>query len=206
MQELLKILGINKLRSTSCKPSTQSAVEVWHKVLNSLLSKVVSETQRDWSKFVSYVVICYNATVHSATGFSPHFLITGQIPRWNIDFLLGDRDVDGSSVPEYVTLVSKRLEWAYARTREHLKQAAESASTWYNRRVKPVEFKVGDAVRVYNPRRYKGRTPKWQKFYKDKAVIVKCLNDVTKAVNSKSWKQPKVVHVDKLRKMQTFVA
>jgi len=35
-------------------------------------------------------------------------------------------------------------------------------STWYNRKVKARKFKIGDTVRVYNPRRVKGRSPKWQ--------------------------------------------
>ena len=204
LQELLKFLGVVKLHSTSYKPSTQGVIEVWHKVLNSLLSKVVSETQRDWSKYVSYVVFCYNATEHSSTGFCPHFLMTGQLPRWNIDFLLGDNSHKETSVPEYVDQTLRRLEWAYIETRKQLTRAAESASTWYNRRVKPADFKVGDNVRVYNPRRFKGRTPKWQNFYKDSAVIVKCLNDVTMVVNSKNWRQPKIVHVDKLKKVQSF--
>jgi len=62
---------------------------------------------------------------------------------------------------------------------ENLGRAADNASTWYNKKVKIQNFSEGDEVRVYNPRRFKGRTPKWQSFYKETAIVQKRLNDVT---------------------------
>ena len=74
-----------------------------------------------------------------------------------------------------------RLEKAYTLTIDHLKQVvAYTASTWYNKRVHQKTFTVGDAVRVYCPRRYKGRSPKLQSFYKDVGTIQQKLNEETK--------------------------
>ena len=69
------------------------------------------------------------------------------------------------------------------------------SSKWYNNKVKSQMFAVGDNVRVYYPRRYPGRSPKWQSLYSTEGVIVKKLNDVTYIVKSKSWKSEKVIHV-----------
>jgi hypothetical protein len=55
-KELFRNLGIENLRTSLYKASTNAAVEKWHQVLNSLLAKVISEHQRDWSQFVSYAV------------------------------------------------------------------------------------------------------------------------------------------------------
>jgi hypothetical protein len=66
-------------------------------------------------------------------------------------------------------------------------------------------FCVGDRVLVYNPRRFKGKSPKWQSFYKDEAVVVQRLNGVTYVVKSASWKHPKVVHVNKLKRVVVFL-
>jgi hypothetical protein len=82
--ELIKLLGISKLRTSGYKPSTNGVIENWHRVLNTLLAKVINENQRDWSDWLNYVVFCYNATTHTA----PHFLMTGLARRWNIDYLL----------------------------------------------------------------------------------------------------------------------
>jgi transposase InsO family protein len=199
LAELLKILGVVKLRSSGYRPQTNGACESWHRVLNSLLAKVISESQRDWSSYVGYVTFCYNATPHSSTGFAPHFIMTGQQPRWNVDFLFGNINGNEQSVPEYTANVLCKLNRAFELTREHLQQAAQSMSTWYNRKARPRTFSVGDMVHVYNPRRFKGKTPKWQSFYRDIAVVERRLNDVTYVVKSTSWRKSKIVHVDKLK-------
>jgi len=127
-QELLRILGINLLKTSGYRPQTNGACEVWHRTLNSMLTKVVKDSQKDWSEWVPFVTFCYNATVHSATGFSPFFIFTGREPLWNIDFLLPHSPDGAVSVPEYVATVVQRLEEANTMVREHLRIAAESAS------------------------------------------------------------------------------
>jgi len=204
MTQITAILGINKLRTTAFKPSTNGVCENWHKVLNSLLAKTIAENQRDWSECIKYVTFCYNATSHSSTNFSPFFLMYGRQPMWNVDFYLNCVDENNQTVPEYAATVLSRLNKAFELTRQHLKNTADYMSTWYNRKVKVREFKIGDTVRVYNPRRVKGRSPKWQSFYKDVATVQRKLNDVTYIVKASSWKQPKVIHVDKLKLVQTF--
>ena len=202
--ELLKLLGVVKLRTSGYSPATNGCIEKYHRVLNTLLAKVISENQKDWSRWVSYVTFCYNSSTHSSTGFAPHFLMTGQEPRWNIDFVLNNVDVSTQTVPEYTSTVLERLNKAFVLTREHLQQSAEVARTWYNKKVHSHMFCIGDRVRVYNPRRFKGKSPKWQSFYKDEAVVMQRLNDVTYVVKSASWKLPKVIHVNKLKRVIEF--
>ena len=203
--ELYRLLGVRKVRSSGYRPQTNGCIENWHKILNSLLAKVVAENQRDWSEYVSYVVFCYNATEHSSTGFSPHLVMTGQQPRWNIDLLLADRPYDQFSVPQYTADLVEKLDYVHQLVRDHLEQAADSARTWYNKRVSPQTFVQGDKVRVFNPRRFAQRTPKWQSFYKDVAVVEKRLNDVTYVVSCAAWrKRRKIVHVDKLKLVKSF--
>jgi hypothetical protein len=125
--------------------------------------------------------------------------MTGQQPRWNVDFLLNGSDMNERSLPEYTAEVLRKLHRAYELTREHLRRNALSMSTWYNRKVRPRSFNVGDMVRVYNPRKFKGKSPKWQSFYRDVAVVERRLNDVTYVVKGSTWRQAKVVHVDKLK-------
>ena len=203
-QELLRILGINRLKTSGYRPQTNVACEVLHRTLNSMLAKVAKDNQKDWSEWVPFVTFCYNATVHSATVFSPFFIFTGRKPLWDIDFLLPHSPDGAVSVPEYMATVVERLEKANTMVREHLRIAAESASRWYNHKTTPRQFEAGTKVRVYYPRRFVGRSPKWQSFYKTEGEIVKKLNDATYLVASKNWKTPKVVHVDKLKPIMSF--
>jgi len=88
LNELLKLLGVARLRTSSFRPQGNGACEVWHRTLNTMISKVITENQRDWSSWVPYVTFCYNATTHSATQFPPFFIFTGRLPLWNIDLVL----------------------------------------------------------------------------------------------------------------------
>ena len=47
MREICRSYGIDKVRTTAYKPSTNDAVERFHRSLNSMLGKVVSDSQRD---------------------------------------------------------------------------------------------------------------------------------------------------------------
>jgi hypothetical protein len=86
---------------------------------------------------------------------------------------------------------------------EHLRRYARVRKKFL--KVKPQQFAEGSAVYVYVPRRIKGRTPKWQCYYKTEGTVVKKLNDVTYVVKSKSWRDgPRIVHADKLKLIRKF--
>jgi len=47
MTEVCRQMEIDKIRTTSDKPSTNGALERVHRTLNTMLGKIVSENQRD---------------------------------------------------------------------------------------------------------------------------------------------------------------
>jgi len=59
MTEVCRFLEIDKIRTTSYKPSTNGALERVHRTLNTMLGKIVSENQRDWYTHVAYVLAAY---------------------------------------------------------------------------------------------------------------------------------------------------
>jgi len=197
-RELYNLLGIDKLRSSGYRPQTAGALERWHRVLNSMLAKVVSEHQRDWPSLLSYVTFCYNASCHSATGYSPFFLMTGRDPRWNVDFILDNpANQSQTSVPEYVQEVRNRLATAHEIVRRNLQTAADTAADWYNKKVKPQTFYPGAKVRLYYPRRFRGRSAKLQSNYILTGEILQQLNESTYLVKTSKGRQ--IFHVDKIK-------
>ena len=201
---LTELLGITKLRTSGYRPQANAICEVWHRCLNAMFAKCVKPSQKDWSEWLSYITFCYNAAEHSSTKFPPFFIFTGRMPIWTIDFALPRTDETGKTVPEYALHVVAKLEQANEAVRANLNSAWNASSKWYDRKVKPRSFNVGDVVRVFYPRRYMGRTPKWQNFYRTEAVVTCKLNDATYLVKSKNWKEGKIVHVDKLRPVRQF--
>jgi len=82
MTEVCRQMEIDRIRTTSYKPSTNGALERVHRTLNTMLGKIVSEQQRDWDTHVAYVLAAYNATEHSATGYTPNMLVYGRELRF----------------------------------------------------------------------------------------------------------------------------
>ena len=78
MKGLSEVYGIDKIRTSAYRPSTDGATERLHRTLNFMLGKVVSESQRDWDTKMPAVMAAYRATVDEATGYSPNFLMFGR--------------------------------------------------------------------------------------------------------------------------------
>ena len=202
-QGLLDILGVHSIRTTPYQPSTNGAVERCHRTLNSMIGKCVEDHQRDWSYYLPYLALAYNNTPHKSTGLSPFYIYHGRDPLWRIDLILGSANVPELTVPEYTQQVVEKLYYAEKTVRDSLKKAGRNMSTWHDKSVKQKKFAVGDRVRVYSPRRYLHRSPKWQRFYDCEAVITKCINDVNYIVKPKKGSEFRV-HVNKLKPVVEF--
>ena len=83
MCEICRLYGVDKVWTTAHKPSTNGAVERFHRTLNSMLRKVGSTCQRDWVERLPYVMAVYRASWHEATGFTPTSwcLVRRSVPR-----------------------------------------------------------------------------------------------------------------------------
>jgi len=61
MRNICRMLEIDKLRTTTYKPSTNQ-VERLNRTINSVLGKTVAENQRDWDIRLSFVMAAYRAS------------------------------------------------------------------------------------------------------------------------------------------------
>jgi len=73
LRDVCAMLDIDKIRTTAYKPSTNRALERLHQTLNSTIGRLFNESQRNWDAHVSYMLAAYNATIHSATGYTPNY-------------------------------------------------------------------------------------------------------------------------------------
>ena len=89
MNEVCRLFGIEKLRTTPYKPSTNQ-VERFHRTMNSVLAKTVAEHQKDWDSRLPFVMAAYRASRHDATGYSPNFLVLGCEARAPPDIIYGN--------------------------------------------------------------------------------------------------------------------
>lgn len=205
MKCLCDLFHIKKLRTSAYRPQANPICEASHRSLHSLVAKCVEASQRDWCELLPYCELVYNSAEHSSHGFSPFFLMHGREPIWPIDIALPDVSQEQRTVPEFVVLVNERIDKAQEAARQALRKTAEYTAHWYSSKgVKPREFHEGEEVRVYIPKRKPGLTHKWQKFFETTGRIVKKINDSAYLVYAKKFKGTKVLHVDKLKRVQRF--
>ena len=67
MNEVCRLLEVDKIRTTAYKASTNAAVERFHRTLNSLLGRTIDENQKDWDSLLPYVMAAYRSSRHEAT-------------------------------------------------------------------------------------------------------------------------------------------
>jgi len=72
-----KILGIRKIQSTAFHPGLQGRIERSYRVVAEYLRQYVKEDQTNWDQWVPFATYVYNATEHTATGFTPYELLFG---------------------------------------------------------------------------------------------------------------------------------
>ena len=200
-KQLCDGLQIDKIRTSSYKPSTNATVERFHRTLNSMLAKCVSETQRDWDEHIPMVLSAYRASVHESTGYSPNRLMFGRENTMPVDIIMGSVNPSScDTYEEYVSDILQRLRDSYYQARQHLQKSAERRKKYYDIRVKEKKFSSGEWVWYLYPRRYSGRSAKWQNPYIGPFLITREIPPLNYVIQRSKRSTPLVVHVDKLKK------
>ena len=202
-RDLMALYGIDKLRTTPYKPSTNGMVERFHRTLNSMLGKVVGDSQRDWDEVLPQVMAAYRGTRHDATGYSPNMLFLGREVSTALDLIMGlpsDQNSVCDDYDDFVQRVRQHSTEAFQIAREHLKKNAERRKSSYDIRVRKQQFQAGDWVWYYYPRRYKRKSPKWQKHYTGPYLVIRVIPPSNYVLQKSPRSKAFVVHTDKLKK------
>ena len=149
MRELCKAMEIDKLRTTAYKPSTNGAIERFHRSLNSLLGKVVETNQRDWDQWLPSVLSAYHASPHESSGYTPNFLMLGREVRVPLDLAFGEPLMEEGLGPVYDEYVEERrvgMRKAFDLARQNLGVAANRRKERYDLKVRTNRFEVGEYV------------------------------------------------------------
>ena len=201
-KEMCTTMGIDKLRTTSYKPSTNGMLERFHRTLNSMIAKVVKESQRDWDQHIPQIMAAYRSSIHSATGYSPNYLLFGQENRAPIDLVMRNPEIiinQERTINDFVQEKQMCMMKAYETARNNLKTVAQRRKNTYDCKVKQKEFFPGQKVFYFYPRRYVRRSHKFQFMYTGPYTVVKKINTVNYLIRKNDRCEAFTVHVDKLK-------
>lgn len=120
IKELLKLLGIQKSRTTPYHPQGDPQPKQFNRTLLNMLGTLSSEKKQQWSRHIAAIVHAYNSTENDATGYSPYLPMFGREARLPVDLAFGT-SIDHSTTAThwgYVECLKKNLEAAYGKALE----------------------------------------------------------------------------------------
>lgn len=200
-QELCKLLGITKTRTTPLRPQSDGMVERANRTIENMLTAFVSENQNDWDEYIYLLMLAYRSSEHESTGFSPYQMVFATQPTLPIDIILGKPETNDNQVfhTEYIELLRQKLDKIHDWARRNLNLSSKNMKRRYDYQSNAQVYKVGDPVWLYNPTRTKGRCPKLQKPWVGPFTIIHKISDILFRVQKSPHSKPKVVHHDRLK-------
>ena len=94
----------------------------------------------------------YRAIRHEATGYTPNMLVFGREVRAPVDIVYASPDeAPAKTYHGYVEDMRDRMTTAFSEVRSALRKAAEGNKRYYDIRVRPNTFSVGDWCIIITP-------------------------------------------------------
>ena len=149
-KELCNLAKVKKLCTSPYHPETNGQCEHFNATLIIMLGTLPIHAKKNWQEWITTLTHAYNCTVSPVTGFSPYFLMFGRNPKLPLDIDLGIPTIEHESTSQqnYAQKLYSRLQWAYQRAQENSKKESERHKKYYDQRVKCIELRPGDLVRV----------------------------------------------------------
>lgn len=199
-QELTRLLGIRKTRTTALHPQSDGQVERQHQTIINYLAKFISENQKDWERWIPMYLLAYRTSKHETTGVTPSELYFARDLRLPLDLLRGCPPgyENEDSAENYVSKLKKKLKEIHVGVRQRLEIKSSRTKAWYDQKARQIHFEEGQKVWFFNPRREKGKTPKLQNNWQGPYKIIKRLGDVVFCIQKSHRHKRKIVHSDRL--------
>ncbi|PIK60000.1 hypothetical protein BSL78_03079 [Apostichopus japonicus] len=156
MKEVSRLLSIRRLTTTPYHAMCNGLVEKFNGTLKAMLKKMCDERPKDWDRYIDPLLFAYRETPQESTGFSPFELLYGRTVRGPMRILkelwTGESEVsETKTVYQYVLDLQERLEQTCQLAREELKKSRQRYKTYYNKKARVRNMKVGEEVLLLLP-------------------------------------------------------
>ena len=133
------------------RPQSSGNIERQHRTMKNALYMLCEDRNCEWTDILESVVSSMNATINSATGTSPHYVITGRHPNIGLP-KLPHQDIHSNNPGSYGMQVNALLR----QVNHHVAIANTEADLKLENRANPSSFRdvlaSGDKVLLHRPR------------------------------------------------------
>ena len=148
---LCDLYGVQKLRTLPYHAQTNGQVERTNHMIIRMIGKLEEDKKACWSEHLLELLLAYNTTRSTVTGYSPYYLLFGRRLRIPVDYLFPTlRDSPHQTKMEVsVVAMQKRLKETFAVARHLTFEEAAKQRHYYDRKAGAVALQPGDVVMVH---------------------------------------------------------
>ena len=147
---LCQLYRVQKLRTLPYHAQTNGQVECMNQTIIRMIDKLEEDRKACWSEHLPELLLAYNATHFTVTGYSPYYLLFGRRPRIPVDYLfptLHDSPHQ-TKIKVSVAAMQKRLKEAFTVARRFTSEEVARQCRYYDRKAGAVALQPGDVVMV----------------------------------------------------------
>ena len=206
--ELMDLLDIHKIRTTSFRPQTDGITERANQSIKNMIMNYVNKDQNNWDQYLDQLTFAYNTAKQMSTNFTPFELMFNRKPKIPIDIFYPAIKPDKSTgenttidfnfkLGSYAETTQKKLEEIYKQVKENNELQMTKAKIRYDRQSRACDFKINDLVVMLDSTRKK-LEPRWNGPWviKDKTND---LNYILSATHTKRKKET-ICHQNRLKR------
>ena len=147
---LCDLYWVQKLRTLPYHAQTNGQVERMNQTIIRMIGKLEEDKKACWSEHLPELLLAYNATRSTVTGYSPYYLLFGRRPRIPVDYLFPTLydSLHQTKMEVSVVAMQKRLKEAFAVARHLTSEEAAKQHRYYDCKAGAVALQPGDVVMV----------------------------------------------------------
>ena len=148
---LCELYGVQKLRTSPYHAQTNGQVERMNQTIIRMIGKLEEDKKACWSEHLPELLMAYNATHSTVTGYSPYYLLFGRRPRIPVDYLFPTLcdSPHQTKMEVSVAAMQKRLKEAFAVARCLTSEEAAKQCRYYDRKAGAVALQPGKVAMVH---------------------------------------------------------
>ena len=202
IHKLSELLGTAKTKTTPYHPRSDGLVERFNRTRLAMLAMFVSREHDNWDDLLPFMMLAYNTTVHTATGFTPYRLVFGE--ECNLPGNLVHRELRPDPPPgdpgTYASCVQQALYESYDEVRAQQQRATHRQKRNYDSKAVARAFPIGCwTLRYYPPARKNKLCSPWIGPYK----IVRAPMEWVVGIQVDADARIFYVHMDDLKRCAT---
>ena len=190
-QEVCRLLGIRKTRTTTYHPEGNGMVERFNRTMGAMIRSLIGEEHDNWDKILPLTLMAYRSSVHETTQQTPHMMLFGR--EMTVPLALTMSELPTSLVEqdelEHTWDLREKLAKVHRRAREVTGQAMRRQKLQHDRGAMGHRRDVGDLVWLITKVRRQGRAAKFEHKCKGPYTVIDVMADVTYRIEDKKGKR-----------------